>query len=277
MSAAASPPSKRARTAENTQDTTYELLYHPTIPGRGEYIRLIFEASSVPYTDVSNSTKNDVYWALSTTPTQSHPPIFALPALRVSFPQNDPLVISQTPSIVEYVAHAVGLAPGPPLSAANLLARQLLLTALDLSNETHDTHHPIAVMMYYEEQKAEAARRAADFRGSRLPKFLAHLEAALEWNKEDVEGRRGGGRYLVGHGLSYADLVWWQVLDGLLYAFPNELAARKSDYPHIFDTFYPGIKNDEGAVSAYVKSDRRLPYSDGLYRRYPELDREAAA
>ena len=58
----------------------------------------------------------------------------------------------------------------------------------------------------------------------------------------------------------------------LLFAFPKELAARKSDYPLIFETFYPGIK--EGVLKEYLNSSRRLPYSMGVFRHYSELDRE---
>jgi glutathione S-transferase len=36
----------------------YELLYHPGIPGRGEFIRLCFEATGVPYTDLANENKD---------------------------------------------------------------------------------------------------------------------------------------------------------------------------------------------------------------------------
>jgi glutathione S-transferase len=36
----------------------YELLYWPGIPGRGEFIRLAFEAAGVSYKDVSNASKD---------------------------------------------------------------------------------------------------------------------------------------------------------------------------------------------------------------------------
>jgi hypothetical protein len=42
-----------------TDETSpYELLYWPGIPGRGEFIRLAFEAASVSYRDVSNEQKD---------------------------------------------------------------------------------------------------------------------------------------------------------------------------------------------------------------------------
>ena len=39
-------------------DPHYELLYHPVVPGRGEYIRLVLEAAGVPYTDPANEKKD---------------------------------------------------------------------------------------------------------------------------------------------------------------------------------------------------------------------------
>ena len=44
---------KKART-----QPPYELLYWPGIPGRGEFIRLAFEAAGVSYKDVANESKD---------------------------------------------------------------------------------------------------------------------------------------------------------------------------------------------------------------------------
>ena len=41
----------------------------------------------------------------------------------------------------------------------------------------------------------------------------------------------------------------------------------------IFGTFYPGIKEEKG-LKEYLSSERRLKFSMGLFRKYPELDRE---
>jgi glutathione S-transferase len=45
---------KKART-----QPPYELVYWPGIPGRGEFIRLAFEAAGVSYKDVTNEAKDD--------------------------------------------------------------------------------------------------------------------------------------------------------------------------------------------------------------------------
>ena len=129
----------------------YELLYHPGIPGRGEYVRLAFEAAGVPYTDVANQKEggySDVQKAIdqkSTGDGDGNPPAFAPPALRVPGGGKDgkTLIIHQTPNILSYLGARIDMIPED--EADGLYVDQMTLTALDLQNEIHDVHHPIAV------------------------------------------------------------------------------------------------------------------------------------
>jgi len=84
---------------------------------------------------------------------------------------------------------------------------------------------------------------------------------------------KGKGKYLVGSKLTYADTTLWQIVDGLKFAFPKEMEARQKEFPLVFETFYPGLKSEKW-LSDYLKSDRRLQYSMGVFRYYPELDRQ---
>lgn len=260
--------SKKART-----HPTYELLYWPEIPGRGEFVRLAFEAAGVSYKDVSNESKDGIQSVLSvisneSTGEDSNPPAFAPPALRVPGEGKDgkALIIYQTPSILVYLGDKLGLAGDDEAEKAWILSHTL--TALDLNNETHDTHHPVAVAQYYEAQKDEALKKAKDFRESRIPKFLGFFERVLKGN--DAEGQ---GKYLVGSKLSFADTTVWHVLSGLQFAFPKELEARKKDFPTLFETFYPSVQEQSG-LKEYLSSERRKPFSNGVFRHYPELDRQ---
>jgi glutathione S-transferase len=251
----------------------YELLYWPAIPGRGEFIRLAFEATGTPYTDIANTSKDGIQSVLalisaeSTGDADGNPPAFAPPALRVPGEGKNGkcLVIYQTPSILAYLGDKLGLAGEEEADKHCVLSHTL--TALDLNNETHDTHHPIASHLYYEDQKDEALKKAKDFRESRLPKFFGFFERLLKCNEA------GQGNFLVGSKLSYADTTLWHVLDGLKFAFPKELEARAKEYPTLFDSFYPSVKEHSG-LKEYLASDRRLPYSEGIFRHYPELDRQ---
>ena len=260
------PSTKKQRT-----QPTYELLYHPGIPGRGEFIRLAFEATKTPYTDVANEDSEKGYAEVQRVcmnkaleSEEGNPPVFSPPALRiknVGGGTEKPLIISQTPNILIYLGDKLDLAGSN--EQEKYWIQQLALTALDLNNEVHDTHHPIAVMLYYEDQKAESLKKAKDVRENRIPKFLSYFERTLKWNKN--------GKYLVGERLSYADLTVWQVLDGLQFAFPKEMVVRKEEFPDLLGTFYEGIKEE---LKEYLDSSRRLKYSQGVFRYYPELDRQ---
>ena len=256
--------SKRQKTSS---DDKYELIYWPGLPGRGEHIRLAFEATSTPYSDTAQ-VKDGINTVLAQISDKNHgtdssPPPLAPPMLKVG-----DLVLSQTPNILIYLGPKLGLAPSPDEDPNGLyVVNQLALTALDgLSNEPHDVHHPVAVGAYYEEQKDEALRKAKDYREARLPKFLAYYERVLS------SPASKGGEWLYGGELSYADLVLFQCLDGVQFAFPKCVKAvrEKGTYEKVW-ALYERVKGLE-QISSYLKSERRQDYGNGIYRHYPELD-----
>ena len=252
--------SKRQKTTSD-----YELIYWPGIPGRGEHIRLAFEATSTPYTDVSIAANNaDAVLAQishSNTGDALNPPPLAPPILK-----HGDLLISQTSNILLYLGHRLGLAPSPNEDDYGYYhVNALALTALDgLSNEAHDTHHPIASGKYYEEQKEAALAKAADYRDVRLPKFLEYFERVLKGESSQ------GGEYLYGGKLTYADLVLMQCVDGLGFAFPKCVGRVREEYKGVFG-LVDRVRGLE-EVKAYLGSERRQKYSMGIYRAYEELD-----
>ncbi len=238
----------------------YELYYWPTIPGRGEFVRLALEAAGCDYVDVARGTGRGAGVAalmrfLSGREAGELP--FAPPFLRAGRQ-----VIGQTANILLFLGERHGLAPRS--ASGRLWTHQLQLTLADLVDETHDTHHPIAAGLYYEDQKAEARRRAADFRANRLPKYLGYFEQVLGRNR----GGRGG---LAGARLTYADLSLFQALAGLEYAFPRAMRRLSRRYPRAM-----ALRRKVEArprIAAYLRSDRRLPFNEsGLFRHYPALD-----
>jgi glutathione S-transferase len=88
-------------------------------------------------------------------------------AVRTPFLKAGKRLIGQTANILLFIGERHGLAPKS--EARRLWAHQLQLTLADLIVEVHDTHHPIAGNLYYEDQRQEAKRRAADFVKNRLP------------------------------------------------------------------------------------------------------------
>jgi glutathione S-transferase len=235
----------------------YELYYWPEIQGRGEFVRLALEETGAAYRDVARDPGGvAAMQRLMNGAGAAHPP-FAPPFLR-----DGELLLAQTANILLYLGRRHGLAPRD--ETGRLWAHQLQLTIADAVDEAHDTHHPIASGLYYEDQQAEARRRAADFIANRLPKYLDYFERVLERNPR-------GDRHLVGRRVSYCDLSLFQLVAGLRYAFPRAMARLAPRFVRIA-ALHDRIAA-RPSIAAYLKSPRRIAFNEhGIFRRYPELD-----
>ena len=239
----------------------YDLYYWPMIPGRGEYVRLVLEAAEAPYRDVARLPESECggigAMMAFVAGRHGHRTPFAPPFLL-----DGGLLISQTAEICAFLGERHGLAPRD--EADRLFARSIALTTADFVNEAHDTHHPVGIEDYYEDQKSEAKRRAAGFRDKRMPKYLG-------WYERLIAANPAGSGFLVGADLSYADLGLFQTLAGLAYAFPRRMAALAADYPKT-EALAARVAAHP-AVAAYLASKRRIAFNeDGIFRYYPELD-----
>ena len=235
----------------------YEFYYWAGIQGRGELVRLALEAAGAEYLDVARQAGGEraMMRVLGGAGAEHLP--FAPPFLKAG-----ELIIAQTANILFYLGARHGLAPAD--EAGRLWTHQLQLTIADFVDEAHDTHHPIASSLYYEDQSQEARARAADFLKSRVPKYLGYFERVLERNT-------AGPVHLVGAELAYADLSLFQLVAGMRYAFPRAMAQLEPKYPRVV------ALHDRVAVlpriAAYLASDRRIPFNEhGIFRHYPELD-----
>ena len=239
----------------------YELHYWPTIQGRGEFVRLALEAAGAAYVDVARGAE-DSGQGLPAMQRQLQDPGLAHPPFAPPFLKDGAVVIGQTAAILQYLAPTLRLVARN--EQARLWTQQIQLTIADLVTEAHDTHHPVASELHYEEQKPEALRRAEAFCRARMPKFVQWFERILARNP-------AGPRHLVGGKLSYADLSLFQLVEGLRYAFPKAAGRALAEAPAVVRL------HDRVAalpkVAAYLRSDRRLPFNqEGIFRRYPELD-----
>lgn len=240
----------------------YELFYWPGIQGRGEFVRLALEDAGAQYVDVAREPggMKALDKLLRDAGTLSTPAPFAPPFLR-----HRKLLIAQTAAILHYLGPRLGLVAAT--EAGRFAALQHQLTLADWVVEAHDTHHPIGVGLYYEDQKPEALKRSADFRSARLPKFLGYFEAALRTAKKRS--------YLTGARVSYADLSLFQVVSGLRYAFPRAFARAARKAPHVVELVQRVAERPN--IAAYLKSERRLAWNEqGIFRNYPELDEQPA-
>jgi len=236
----------------------YELYYWPSIQGRGEFVRLALEDADADYVDVARAAKRGMAAMTRFMETRSiaRPP-FAPPFLKAG-----KLVIAQTANILLYLGPRLDLVPKN--EASRLWAHQLQLTIADWVSEVHDTHHPIGGGLYYEEQKAEAKRRAADFTAERMPKYLGYFERILKRNPTGTE-------YLLGKKVSYVDLSMFQMIAGLRYAFPRAMARLEPKYRRLV-ALHDSV-SARPRLSSYLSSERRIPFNqEGIFRYYPELD-----
>lgn len=239
----------------------YELHYWPGIQGRGEFVRLALEDAGAPYRDVARGRQragggDEALMRDLRRKGVTQPP-FAPPYLK-----HGRLVIGQTAAILLYL--------GPRLKrvgaseADRLWTHQIQLTIADMVAEAHDTHHPLGVGRFYEDQKREALKRAAEFREQRIPKFMGWFEEVLQRSP-----RQSG--WLVGGRASYADLSLFQLVEGLSYAFPKATARALKKAPRVLAL--DAAVRQRPRVAAYLESERRIPFNeDGIFRRYPELD-----
>ena len=232
----------------------YELYYWPGIQGRGEYVRLALEDAGADYVDVARGERGMAAMMRMMEARSGRPP-FAPPFLKAG-----KLVIGQTANILLYLGSRHGLAP--KAEAGRLWVHQLQLTIADFVVEVHDTHHPIGVSLYYEDQRQPAKKRTEEFWKERVSKYLGYFERLLQDN---------GGTYLTGRRATYADLSLFQIVEGLRYAFPKRMKAFERKIARVVDlhdrvAVRPNIK-------AYLSSDRRIPFNEeGIFRRYKELD-----
>jgi glutathione S-transferase len=237
----------------------YELYYWPSIQGRGEFVRLALEEGAAQYVDVARESGKGlgISAVVRMLNGRSDTPPFAPPILKAGR-----LLIGQTANILQFLGPRLELAPKS--EAGRLWTHQLQLTMADFVVEIHDTHHPIAGSLYYEDQKHEARRRAAEFSKHRLPKFLAYFEKVLTQNG-------GGKRYMVGTQLTTVDLSMFQVIAGLNYAFPTAMRKAARRIPRLL-ALHARIP-DRPRVAAYLASPRRIAFNaEGIFRHYPELD-----
>lgn len=233
----------------------YQLYYWPSIQGRGEYVRLALEDAGADYEDVARGKRGMDAMMRMMEPGKGTPP-FAPPFLKAG-----KLVVGQTANILLYLGGRHSLAP--KAEPGRLWVHQLQLTIADLVLEIHDTHHPLGPSLYYEDQKAPAKKRTAEFWKERVPKYLGYFEDLVEAN---------GGAFVTGRRATYADLSLFQIVEGLRYAFPKSMRAFERKIPRLVELRDRVAERPN--IKAYLSSERRIPFNEeGIFRRYKALDR----
>ena len=242
----------------------YELYYWDGLQGRGEFVRLALEDAGAEYVDVARGAKKDgqgtgAMMKIINSKTEPHIP-FAPPFLK-----DGELIVPHVANILRYLAPKLGLAPKD--EGLRYVAHGLQLTIADMVTEVHDTHHPLAGGLYYEDQKDAAKQRSKDFIENRVPKFIGYFERVLAQNPQ-------GDTQMIGNTTTDVDLSIFQLVDGLHYAFPRAMKKFGSLYPRVAALHDAVLERPN--IAAYVDSERRIPFNEsGIFRHYPELDQDA--
>jgi glutathione S-transferase len=233
----------------------YELYYWPSIQGRGEFVRLALAEADADYVDVARGNAGTARMMAIVGGKGTTTPPFAPPFLKAGN-----LIVSHVANILMYLGQRHGLAPKN--EAGRLWLHGLQLTITDFVSEAHDTHHPLGPTLYYEDQKPAAKRRTAEFLKQRVPKYLGYFERLLDAN----------GPYVTGRKLTYVDLSLFQLVEGLRYAFPNQIKPIEKKLPKLI-TLHDRVM-ERPRIKTYLASNQRIPFNEsGIFRRYKELDR----
>jgi glutathione S-transferase len=238
----------------------YELYYWDGLQGRGEFVRLALEDAGAEYVDIARTPNGTrAMMKLMNSKTDAHIP-YAPP-----FIKDGELIVSHVANILLYLGPKLGLAPKD--ENLRYVAHGLQLTITDMITEVHDTHHPLATDLYYEDQVDAAKIRTRNFLDQRVPKFIGYFERVLKQNPH-------GDAQMVGDSTSYVDLSIFQVVDGLHYAFPRAMKSFGKHYPLVAALHDAVLQRPN--IAAYVDSERRIPFNEsGIFRHYPELDQDA--
>ena len=242
----------------------YELHYWDGLQGRGEFVRLALEDAGAEYIDVARESKThgygmDAMMKVLNSKTEPHIP-FAPPFLK-----DGELIVPHVANILLYLGPKLGLAPKD--EGLRYVAHGLQLTIADFVTEVHDTHHPLATDLYYEDQMDAAKIRTQNFLNKRVPKFMKYFERVLKQNPH-------GDTQMIGDAATYVDLSIFQIVDGLHYAFPRAMKKFGAQYPRVAAIHDAVLQRPN--IAAYVDSERRIPFNEsGIFRHYPELDQDA--
>ena len=134
-------------------------------------------------------------------------------------------MIGQTANILQFLGPRLGLVPKD--QASRLWVHQLQLTVTDWVAEVGNTHHPIANVLYYEEQKDEAKRRTSYFTSLRIPKFMGYYEKIFQKNPSKHATFYSANRFATP---TYRCFKWSK---GCATPFPRAMAKVEPSCPRV--------------------------------------------
>jgi len=199
--------------ANGPKDAEWQLYYWPTAIGRGEFARLLFSETNTEYVEVWKGRDPPDAWKESQLLKQQIRPFFALPAIIHTPASASPILLSQTPVIVRYLASQLDNGRLSPIQGIDeYYAQELMSGLVDVVAEGHDAWHGINHTASYESQKKETQPFIDAFTNNRLPRWLDYFEKALKYT---------GGQFFVSKKLTYVDICVFHWLHGVEHQLPN--------------------------------------------------------
>ncbi len=142
----------------------WELIYWHFLPGRGDFVRLIFEEAGVAYDDVCKREGNSNTAMKYYKGENDGFPVIAPPIIR-----KGSFVLNQSTAILSYLGKEFGLFPGGG-AEEEAHALQMALSACDYISEGRECFHPVEKHGSYDMQKEEAKPFIGKFKKDRIPK-----------------------------------------------------------------------------------------------------------
>ncbi|KAI8469871.1 MAG: hypothetical protein J3K34DRAFT_269062 [Monoraphidium minutum] len=216
--------------ASDADADIWRLYYWPGIKGRGEYVRLCFEEAGVPYIDVAAAAAAGGHpppaeggggaaqhpgfravaeWCFERGADGTHNPVRAPPAVaRRGF------ALCNTPAVCSFLNDELGWGAGLSREQRASVDQVLGVILSDAVGEGRLAFHPKDFYASHRTQVDACPPFIEQYGTKRLPKYVDFLEATLAWNNEQRPGAAPNG-FLVGPGLTAADLVAWHYLCAL--------------------------------------------------------------
>eukprot|EP00743_Colponemidia_sp_Colp-15_P006504 GILK01007003.1.p1 GENE.GILK01007003.1~~GILK01007003.1.p1 ORF type:complete len:254 (+),score=19.80 GILK01007003.1:37-762(+) len=232
------------------EESEWTLYYWPGMPGRGEFMRLIFAETQTEYNDAYRTLSWEEVGKINYNKNKN---FFAVPAIK-----HRDFFLSQTPVIVRYMATKLDNGRLYPLDEKlGYRCDEVMAGVVDLVAEGHDAWHAIDHNASYVSQKEATQPFIDTYKNKRLPKWFAFFEHVLQENRQKFPAFAEGGPYLVGDCLTYVDLCLFHVLDGIQFQCPEEYNALPAPELRAFKERI----GRRPRISAYLASDRRTSFS----------------
>ena len=231
--------------AQASKEAEFRLYYWPGFPGRGEFMRLLFPETQMPYVDVFEGKTKEEAVKMGYGKGKKH---FAFPVL-----EHGDIYVSHSRVICRYLGKKFDGGRLYPKSEKDRLQAEMIMGAVDgVVEEGLRTWHAINTNASYYEQKEATQPFIEYYKTKRLPKWLDFFETLLKENF-----KKTGKLLFVGDELSWVDICVFHAIDGNLFESPEEFEKEPTEYVKKFHNAIWERPN----IKALPNSDKRTKFT----------------